>query len=444
VNAYSAGKGTKECVKLLDLGSGHEVWSSPHLDYTVGVACSPNGRYLAVGTWSGARIWDLTRPKEPREIELKGQRNALSFRPSFSPDSRYLAAASSNTIKLWDVESGELRATLRGHTNQVFWTTFLDGGSLLAAGSEDRTVRFWAVEDALPERDVLMAHPGGVGALVFTPDGQTLISGGSDGRIRTWESATGRPLGEIGTQDVTKPVESLAVSHDGRILADPRVGLWDLGRARLMHSESGNTEGAIPAFSPVEAILAMARGGDTRLLDAETWKPLLPPLGTSTFHGVAAMAFRPDGHVLATAGDDQKVTLWEVATGRQLPGNLLGHKGGIQSLAFSPEGRALASGSRDGTVIIWDVTDPAKPSLRHELNGNAGAVWAVAYSPDGTTVAAGNEDGTVKLWDPITGRDRCTLVGHTARVRTVAFCRGGSVLATGDAGGTIRLWRRLQ
>src|SRR5262249_30577764 len=156
------------------------------------------------------------------------QGNALAFRPSFSPDSRYLAAASSNTIKLWDVESGEPRATLRGHTNQVFWTTFLDGGRLLASGGEDWTVRFWAVEKALSERDVLMAHPGGVGSLVFTPDGQTLISGGADGRICSWASATGRPLGEIGTQDGTKPVGSLAVSHDGRILADPRVGLWDL------------------------------------------------------------------------------------------------------------------------------------------------------------------------------------------------------------------------
>ena len=129
------------------------------------------------------------------------------------------------------------------------------------------------------------------------------------------------------------------------------------------------------------------------------------------------------------------MTLWDVATGRELPNNLVGHTAGIQSVAFSPDGRALASGSRDGTVIVWDVADPAHPSLRHRLEGNAGAVWAVAYSPDGKTIASGNDDGTVKLWDPATGRERCTLVGHTAKVGTLAFSPDGSVLATGDAQG---------
>jgi WD40 repeat protein len=50
-------------------------------------------------------------------------------------------------------------------------------------------------------------------------------------------------------------------------------------------------------------------------------------------------------------------------------------------------------------------------------------------------------DGTVKLWDPITGRDRCTLVGHTGKVFAVRFSPDGMILATGDSGGTIRLWR---
>jgi WD40 repeat protein len=111
-------------------------------------------------------------------------------------------------------------------------------------------------------------------------------------------------------------------------------------------------------------------------------------------------------------------------------------------LAIAPDGRALASASRDGTAIIWDIADPTHPSLGHKLEGNVGAVWAVAYSPDRKSIATGNDDGTVKLWDPTTGRERGTLVDHTARVRTLLFSRDGSVLATGDSGGTIRLWRR--
>jgi WD40 repeat protein len=434
-------------VNLLGLVSGEEVKSFPTLSRTVGVAFSPDGRYLAAGNFgSGARVWDLIAPIEPRDIALKGQGNVGSLWLSFSPDGRYLAAGSSNTFKLWELESGESRAALRGHSNQVYWTTFINGGRWLASGSVDRTVRFWEVGGALEERDVLEAHTGGVESLAFTPDGRTLASGGSDGRIRTWVVASGRPLGELKADGITKPVRSHAISRDGRTLADPRLGLWDLETARILEiqEEISGSELLISsavAFSPVEAIVAMARTGNTRLQDAVTGK-VLRSLGTSPLHSVNGMAFWPDGKLLATAGEDQNVTLWEVATGRRLTGNLVGHTGGIQTLAFSPDGKALVSGSSDGTLILWEVSDLTRPWRRLTLEGNAGAVWAVAYAADGATVASGHEDGTVKLWDPATGRERCTLVGHAGRVRTLSFSPDASVLATGDAEGTIRLWRR--
>ena len=138
-------------VKLWDLESRYDVHTFPKLNSPTDVAFSPDGRYLAACTGSGVRMWDLTRPKDPREIELKGQRNAqaLKNKLSFSPDGRYLAAGSSNTVRLWEVESGEVRATLRGHSNQVICAAFLDGGRMLASGSEDRTVKLWDIAQAL-------------------------------------------------------------------------------------------------------------------------------------------------------------------------------------------------------------------------------------------------------------------------------------------------------
>ena len=203
--ASGSGDGT---AKLWDLESRHEVQSLP-TPFVEGLVFSPDGRYLAAATESGARMWDLSNPRKPREIELQGNTKELIESVSISPDGLYLAATISNAVRLWEVESGEASATLRGHSNLLFRIAFLDGGRMLASGSMDRTVKLWDVAHASDQRDVLTVHSTSVDSLVFTPDGRILISGGSDARLRRWDVATGRQLAELGVPEVRTSVYGL-------------------------------------------------------------------------------------------------------------------------------------------------------------------------------------------------------------------------------------------
>jgi len=110
------------------------------------------------------------------------------------------------------------------------------------------------------------------------------------------------------------------------------------------------------------------------------------------------LAFSPDGGVLAWAGTDREIRLWDLAARRE-GGTLIGHKDTVVSLAFTPDGRTLASGSWDRTVRLWHV--PTAQALA-VLPEHGGRVFAVAFSPDSRTLASGGEvaagRGEVRLW----------------------------------------------
>lgn len=152
-----------------------------------------------------------------------------------------------------------------------------------------------------------------------------------------------------------------------------------------------------------------------------------------------AIAFSPDGKVVASADQEGKLALWDVATARPIGAFSQGDR--VEYIRFSPDGKTVAAGSRDGAIKLWDV---ATGKARANLLGHTGPVLCFAFSPDSKILAAAKYDwdaiigGQIKLWDAASGANTGTLYHGSDDVLAVAFSPNGKILASG--GDQIKLW----
>jgi WD40 repeat protein len=457
-----------------------------HSKEVTSVAFSEDGQIIVSGSQDHTiRIWDVNSGLEIRKLEgHSGPVNSVAFS---SEDIHILASGSDDcTIKLWNIKTGLLIQSLIV-SEPVNLVTSLSANRSIMASSSGPSITVWNIQDN--SEIWTCKHPGNlrfwpekVNLLVFSSDGQTLVSAGKND-IQIWDVKTGSEIprtrespnstncsserrliplggGGISVLDMKTGLEtmkmmdslrnrdwgSLAIAQQKQIVAGGSrwndIVLWDINTGKQIRKLKSHSAGILSmAFSEDCQILASSSSDCTiKLWDVET--SLKVEKVNGHLSEITSVVVSIDGEMIASAGGDIK--LWDAKTGTELR-TLRGHSYGLHSLAFSKDGEKLISGALDSTAKLWDVkTGSELHTLKHGY-----MVCSVAFSADDRMVATGSGTNTVKLWDTMTGSEISTLEGPVPPddegevspiVRSIVFSSDGNMVAAAVEEGEIRLW----
>ena len=201
-----------------------------HKDCIYSIAWSPDGKMIASGSYDKmVKLWDVASGKELRN--LQDHIDAV-FAVAFSPNGKRVASASQDrTVKIWDVASGQRLYTLSDASDGLTSIAYSPSGDQIAAAGYDKTIYVWHLGDTDGSLvQSLIADEDSILALLWSPDGKTIITSSSDGSIRFRDAATLNPIGVIDHQPDW--VQTLGISPDGMWLAAGRyngsLSLYDV------------------------------------------------------------------------------------------------------------------------------------------------------------------------------------------------------------------------
>ncbi len=348
----------------------------------------------------------------------------------YREDLNRLVTACGDMIMLWDLQTGHCLKELRKNGQQVTCVQFRRDGQWVVSGSYDRRVRLW--ELATGKESVLKTHKSTVNSVQFSADGQRVVSGSNDFTIWVCDLVSYQ---DILLQGHEGPVNSVQFSSNGQQVVsgsdDKTVRVWDVasGEAKVLRGHESNVY-CVQFSCDDQRVVSGSVDKTIRVWDLVSGQVKV----LKHIDSVMTVHFSEDGQRVVSGSYDHTVRVWDLASGHATV--LRGHESYVKSVQFIG-GDRVVSGSEDKTVRIWDVATGQTTMFC----GHEGSVWTVHFSGNGQRVVTGSEDDTIWVWDVASGQ-ATALRGHESGVYYVQFSSDGQRVVSGsrDNDNTVRIW----